>query len=407
MNELIRDDLLDVKKLITSFDEWEIDNDLLCGTAPLNEESYAFYFSYYEKNILQPVFYIKDRQDLVQEFLPIENLPKKLFNGEFYFELTISLIELRQKGFNIFENLEHAVKTSPLAPQFFMILKLNDNNDTPLICPDDYHRNEVLHYIQIGEIWKLIQSFSDDINGNVCSFYSGRKISIKFAYEYSDLSKDFDGYLRFKKTLTNDNHIDEKKNILSNTILSLAKNEKIEDRFSCLLSKFTMFSEKFEENYHAFAVSFSFDKIRKEYEEKFRDYILKINGVLSDSLTRSLAIPASTVLTFSALKNDSATRMNDILVNSSVLLVAIFVLFVTLYMVLFQLKIIAITRSEFSSLFSRFRTELKDLELSDITLKLSDLNKQCNILCNLLKSILTMALVNFVITFLLFVSVFL
>jgi hypothetical protein len=407
MNEVIRDSLSDVKKLITSFDDWKIEGDFLYGYAPLTEENYIFYFSYYEKKLIRTIFGVKDRQDLEQEFLPISHINKKLLEQDFHMEIVVELMDLKLRGLNVYKDLNQAINSAPLAPECFMIINLYGDNRPPVICPEEDCKNEVLHYIQIGEIWRLIESFSDDMHGNVCSFYGGRKISIKLLYHYSDLSKDFDGYSRFKKTLTEENHSDEKKKILANTIYSLSKNEDLEKRFSYILGKFSSFSEKFEENYHAFAVSFSFDKIRKEYEEKFRDYVLKINSILSDSLTRSLAIPASTVLTFSALKNDSTTRVNDILVNSSVLLVAVFVFFVTLCMVLFQLNIISITRDEFTSLFTRFKTELKELELKDIKLKQDDLDKQCNILSYLLKFILSLALINLVITSLLFVNSFL
>lgn len=131
--------------------------------------------------------------------------------------------------------------------------------------------------------------------------------------------------------MESEDHKEEKNKILSNTIYSFTSNKDIDFRFRTILKRFSIFVERFEENYHAFAVGFSFEKIRKEYEEKFRDYLSKINTVLTESLTRSLAIPASTVLTFTAIKNNPDSIVQDILLNSWTFFVALFVLFTTYF----------------------------------------------------------------------------
>ncbi|EFK2938006.1 hypothetical protein A8530_003602, partial [Escherichia coli] len=176
-------------------------------------------------------------------------------------------------------------------------------------------------------------------------------------------------------------------------------------RFRTILKRFSTFVERFEENYHAFAVGFSFEKIRKEYEEKFRDYLSKINSVLSESLTRSLAIPASTVLTFTAIKSGSEGAVHDILLNSGTFFVSLFVLFTTFFTVKFQLNFLKITKDEFLGLFSRFESELDSVNLSEARDKFDIFSSQVGLIKKLLLFILSMSITNFLINVVSFVIV--
>ncbi|EOC0308580.1 hypothetical protein ACI0ZB_001974, partial [Cronobacter sakazakii] len=198
---------------------------------------------------------------------------------------------------------------------------------------------------------------------------------------------------------------EEKNKILSNTIYSFTSNKDIDFRFRTILKRFSIFVERFEENYHAFAVGFSFEKIRKEYEEKFRDYLSKINTVLTESLTRSLAIPASTVLTFTAIKNNPDSIVQDILLNSGTFFVALFVLFTTYFTVKFQLSFLNITRDEFLGLLNRFEAELDSVDLSEAKGKFNIFSSQVGVIKKLLIFILAMSLTNFIINLISFAIV--
>ncbi|HDX9051416.1 TPA: hypothetical protein ROW14_003806, partial [Yersinia enterocolitica] len=202
-----------------------------------------------------------------------------------------------------------------------------------------------------------------------------------------------------------EDHKEEKNKILSNTIYSFTSNKDIDFRFRTILKRFSIFVERFEENYHAFAVGFSFEKIRKEYEEKFRDYLSKINTVLTESLTRSLAIPASTVLTFTAIKNNPDSIVQDILLNSGTFFVALFVLFTTYFTVKFQLSFLNITRDEFLGLLNRFEAELDSVDLSEAKGKFNIFSSQVGVVKKLLIFILAMSLTNFIINLISFAIV--
>ncbi|HGA9114021.1 TPA: hypothetical protein ACITTR_004617, partial [Salmonella enterica subsp. enterica serovar Saintpaul] len=106
------------------------------------------------------------------------------------------------------------------------------------------------------------------------------------------------------------------------TLHSFLWREKRSDSFRKLLAEFTLFSLVFEENYRAFSVGFSFDKIRKEYSERFRDYLSKLNGIMYDTLTRALSIPISSLISFVAMKGDFSG--SSAIINVGALLLVLF-----------------------------------------------------------------------------------
>ncbi|BEO72543.1 hypothetical protein SMQE32_33620 [Serratia marcescens] len=404
----MHDNMREVKDFIVSFDETRVEDDLLFGCFLFDRSNYSKCLSFCEEGILECVYNVVGRPDLTQEFTSLESLNPAFFLKGFKIEVCLNLSKLRQyHDIWVFKDLNDAISLSPLAKDVFIILDFIGNESKITLCPEEYYKNEVLHYIQIRDVWNLLVSYSDDSDGNSCTFFGARKTYLKLQYTIDDLSKDFDGLSRFKKILTEENHNGEKRNILANTIAAFTVTENPNKRFCNIIDRFSAFTESFEENYHAFAVSFSFDKIRKEYEERFREYLSKINSVLSDSLTRSLAIPASTVLTFSTLKGGGESGFNDFLINISTLLVATFVLFVTYYMVRFQLRIVTVTKKEFCALYDRFESELSGLNLKDARSNLADLNYQSLMLYRLLKFILFMAVANFVINIFVFGCLFL
>lgn len=254
-------------------------------------------------------------------------------------------------------------------------------------------------------MWEVLVNSSDDDDGNSCTFLGARKSFVTLHYELDDLDLELDGFSKFMKLMDLEDHKEEKNKILSNTIFSFTSNKDLKFRFRTILKRFSTFVERFEENYHAFAVGFSFEKIRKEYEEKFIDYLSKINSVLSESLTLSLAIPASTVLTFTAIKSGSEGAVHDILLNSGTFFVSLFVLFTTFFTVKFQLNFLKITKDEFLGLFSRFESELDSVNLSEARDKFDIFSSQVGLIKKLLLFILSMSITNFLINIVSFVIV--
>ncbi|TOH25031.1 hypothetical protein CGI85_24020, partial [Vibrio parahaemolyticus] len=90
-------------------------------------------------------------------------------------------------------------------------------------------------------------------------------------------------------------------------------------RFEYLLTHFGEFSAQVIENYDLYVSEFSFDDVRLEYQEKKRDYMLKINETFSSIQTKALGIPVS--LAFVALRL-STSKTGDVTEATNMLLFA-------------------------------------------------------------------------------------
>ena len=125
-------------------------------------------------------------------------------------------------------------------------------------------------------------------------------MTLKSTYDSGVLNLEFDGLDRFTrilKDLDSDAHKDGKAHILQNSLFGLLGHIPEKERFEFLLLNFTKFTSRFDEAYHAYVVGFSFDDLRKEHEERYREYMVKINDIVSSSLIKALMIPGALYLT--------------------------------------------------------------------------------------------------------------
>lgn len=321
-------------------------------------------------------------------------LPEPLKNGgiESIF-VEMNLKGLRKDGVHVYYDERELVELCPLSPKNFIILNLSLNGGKCTICPDEYNKNEILRYSQVKRVWELLASCSDDERGGELIFLYKQKISIELKYTIDDLEFDFDGLAKLEKIFSDGLHSTEKKHIMQNTLRSFLWREKKGNGLRKLLGDFTLFSLSFEEDYRSFSVGFSFDKIRKEYTERFREYLSKLNSILYDTLTRSLSIPVSGLISFVAMKDGDS---NSVIVNCAAIMLTIFTSVSIHYLVSFQRKMVMISRNEYKELFNSIRIELKDLELLELNVKESFLNSQSNKIINILDFIYVTAISNLI-----------
>lgn len=287
--------------------------------------------------------------------------------------IEINLKELRQRGLHVYYDEKDLVRLCPLAPEKFLIISLSLNGNKCSLCPSDYNKNEIYRYIQIKNIWQLLAKCADDErNGELVYLYK-QKIVLKLNYTIDDLSYDFDGLARLESIFSENTHIQARKDIMQNTLYSFLWREEKSNCFKKIVSSFTLFVQAFEANFRAFSVGFSFDKVRKEYAEKFRDYLGKINGIMYDSLTKALAIPITGLISFVAMKSDN---IDSAIINLASLVLVLFSSLGVFFLIKSQANMIVITASEYQDLFDSIRSELDGVDLIDLNLKELQLDKQ-------------------------------
>jgi uncharacterized protein YeeX (DUF496 family) len=199
-------------------------------------------------------------------------------------------------------------------------------------------------------------------------------------------------------------HEVEKGHILQNTLHSFLYHIETEDKLVYLLKNFSSFSLKFDEAYQAYSVGFLFDKLREEYEERYRDYMVKINDLVSASLAKSLAIPATIFLTSTrtqavATSGTSARPDEIIAANAGIGLVALIVSVVFSMMIISELQSITSIKAEYESLMARL--EKKSTEaFNAITILRKNLRKKLSYAKIVLVSLILFSITHAVISLL-------
>lgn len=395
-----------IKEILNFSEVMGYENGILTLKLTFEKGVFNLAFDYSEQYILEPEFIVEVNSKVYKKaFHTWDEMPAAFLRSDIQsFTITMNIERLRE-SIEIFYDEAELVSLRPLAKERFMLISASSNEGKCTICPDDFNRNEILRYFQVSKIWKILTACSDDDYGRGLLFLSKDKFYLDLSYQFKDLAYDFDGFANLESLFSDLVHQQEKKRILQNVLFSFLWRIKKEDRFSKILMDFTLFSKMFQENYLSFTVGFSFDKIRKEYQEKFRDYLSKLNSIMYDTLTRSLAIPISGIISFAAMgKFDNVSAW---VLNIAALILSFYTTFTIHFLSKYQRILVNECQEEYISLFDSMRKELASLELIEIDKKECTLNSLCTTLFRVLSLISALSFSNLILNISMFTSSFL
>ncbi|OEE60434.1 hypothetical protein A1OK_10815 [Enterovibrio norvegicus FF-454] len=262
----------------------------------------------------------------------------------------------------IYCSVESVAEDKPvLPPETFLVFEdchkcaIRDASD------DSNATGKLKHYLEIASLWQILKKNAEDSSSVSVTFLYRKKMKLLAKYDTSLLKNEYGGLARFKRVLaelSSESHIDAKPHILQNCLVSFLYNTKEVDRFNNLLTYFDKFTSKFDDAYHAYVVGFSFDDLRKEYEEKYREYMVKINDLLSSTLTKALMIPGALYLTATRTQSINAGKnieqgLELAIVNFGIAVAAITIFTVYAFVLDSEKKSLVAIEDEFSSLMSR------------------------------------------------------
>lgn len=291
-----------IQQLLDSLDlKWD-SNDSLIAETKLSDESLRHLLveaatqNIIDSRVRQPAGRDKIGKD-------IGSVPSRFFGEEW----TI-MFNVTGQEFDIYKDVEHLAKSHPVvAPDKFILT--NSGNSQVVTSTNDFvqHTGALKNYFILTQIWKILKMCSEHSTSNSITFLYRCKLTLKNRYDFKVLNTGFDGFTKLSKllplsgssdeVLDDYKHRDEKEHILQNTLVAMLDSIDVEKRFSHLLENFATFALKFDENYQAYVVGFSFEKLRKEHEEKYREFMVSINDVISSVILKSLMIPAGVFIT--------------------------------------------------------------------------------------------------------------
>lgn len=237
------------------------------------------------------------------------------------------------------------------------------NDGECFLYPDQIPQDaETLHYIQITELVQLLNEHADYCEPNKLIFLQKSKLILTVpSYDMDLLKYELDGFVLLKRTLSDTNHQAEKSSILKEALVSLLSSVEVKHRFKFLVSNFSEFSVRFEEGYRLFAASFSFEKVRQEYEEQYREYVSKLNAAFSEVANKLLAIPITLFVSFSQIVplstiTDPVTAQITIVKNVGVVLVSLLMFLYVRELTVMQRSTLCAVHSEYTELMKRFKS---------------------------------------------------
>lgn len=117
----------------------------------------------------------------------------------------------------------------------------------------------------------------------------------------------------------------DRKNIYINELIDYLLPIEEKDRFSYLIKNFNEFIHRASASYNYYLRNFSYYKLKIELDTKALDFYQKIQGVVNDSQTKLIAIPAAIVLASTSLEYEKANSIKNYLILIQVFMFCVFI----------------------------------------------------------------------------------
>lgn len=237
------------------------------------------------------------------------------------------------------------------------------SSDNPFIKFDRYQ--------SIANVCQLIKQVSNDITTSQDYLIVFRQsLHINFQVDSTALEYEIDPK-PLEELLTADLHKEAKTALVREALVSFLKQQDKKFRFTYLLTHFNAFSTQLLASYEQYVSNYSFDKVRREYQEKKTEYIVRINKVFDEVATKTFAIPAGVWLAASQIQMAQVNTLG--FYKNITFIVIVLVLGAIVCLNLFgQFSSLKALKSEYEPLFKRLENEVgsekKDFEKSQTEL---------------------------------------
>lgn len=200
------------------------------------------------------------------------------------------------------------------------------------------------------------------------------------------------GLQKLEEMLSDTLHGTEKRRLIRNALISSLKSCEESNRLAHLLSHCDEMLENAQNNYELFISNFSFNNDLDKLNEQKREFSVKLNGLLIGIQGKLLAIPVSTILATTQLKD--ATDDTHLTINCTIMASSLFFLTIIVWLIKSQMIAIKAIRYEIAQKEKRFRQELPKL-FAEVATIFNSLKSDCNLN---LKMAWSLTVLSFVLT---------
>nr|WP_227510327.1 hypothetical protein [Acinetobacter equi] len=219
----------------------------------------------------------------------LEKIKDKHFNDQYIFEVRLNKTNINfGHDFIVCDNWNTVLKYDLHIKNSIKNIFLTDLESYFDIDSTD---NKYKNYLAIGKLYSFIKFLSDASNADKdCIFYN-RSYKFKIKADENDLNYSID-IKSLEKFKDKDMHREAIIHLMCKEVTAFVKNEIEEIRFSYLIRNINPLITNINHSYQSYVEDYTFDKVRKEYNEKKTEYIKKLNDTFDSVATKMFAIPA-------------------------------------------------------------------------------------------------------------------
>ena len=291
-------------------------------------------------------------------YIELLDLPAKIGS---IVKVQLSSKELKQKNLSLYNDWADFLSFKPNLlhpPESFIILK------EEIILPSSSIEGKLKHFFDISNFLHLLNNnadYSTKVTNKVIDefvYLHKSRLDIPLILTVESLNEALDGFSIVEALFLDNSHKEQKSSIFKEVMYGLLINIPVKDRLNYLLINFGEFSKRFNENYQLFVSEFSFDDVRKEYEENKRDYLTKLNNIFSSVQTKMLGIPIS--LAIASLKMSAVVDGISFWTNF-LLAISITIYSIMMFMLIANQKhTLSAVKNEYQSQMTRLKHQYSD-----------------------------------------------
>lgn len=260
---------------------------------------------------------------------------------------------LQRNNLNIYldwSSLLKKVKNRIKVPKTFFVIS------DGVFYPEDSDDHRIKHYLDITKFIDILFDNCDyQSSENRLVFLHKSNIEFEIDYGAEAVEAGLDGISVLLDMFRGEEHVGQKASLLKETLHGMLVSVNEKSRFTFLLENFGAFSTQLTQSYHLFVSEFSFDDVRREYEEKTREYVTEINKIFSDVQTRMLGVPA--ILALAAFRFSTISQPEQFFPNLIIFVAVCIYLYMMFYLIRSQEDTLQALRREIKSQMKRFRRD--------------------------------------------------
>ncbi|MEL0639931.1 hypothetical protein V6260_04835 [Pseudoalteromonas aliena] len=264
---------------------------------------------------------------------------------------------------------------------------------------DNSSSDKFTNYQNISKVFQLIQKLANETDGGERTIFYERALTFDFTLSESDLEHAIDLEV-LNKILNKDLHKEAITCLLCKELVSFLKDVDVKKRFSYLIQHLSSLIFNVQLSYQGYVENYTFDKVRKEYQEKRSEYTNKVYDKFDNVATKLLSLPAGIWFATTQIEPSTFGSM-EFAKNVTVLVTVASLVVILVFSLYSQYSNLEILKKEYVSIFDQLAVNFED-EAADIRkAKEEILSAETKVLLKLGFSIF-IALVLFGLTFWLF-----